>query len=104
MRLGIEDILVETDQRRLRKDQVEILERLRQPERFHAVGLGGVSDRDIVQRCMGDCSPCLVDDGGEHVPGSFLKGWVSGDAVHDEDGLDRFGPVVEDQMEKEEGA
>lgn len=86
MRLGIQHPIIQTHNARLRKDQVKILERLREPKRLHAVRFRRIfSHRDIVQGRIGNARQAVPRDRVEHHPRLFLEDGVAGDAVEDED-------------------
>ena len=105
MRLGIEHKIIETKHRLLTEDQIKILQRLREPERLHAIGFRrpaldvsvrvdvAVGHGDVVERGMRDLRARVVRDGAEHAPGGVAEGRVARDAVQDEDGFDGFGSI-----------
>jgi hypothetical protein len=83
----IQNVVVQANQIWLAKDQVEILERLGQPEALHAVCLTWLDLGHVV-----DGRICNVGFGGvlnafEHLPSDILICLVTCDAVEDEDGF-----------------
>lgn len=91
MRLGIQHPVIETDQVLLCKQEIEVLQRLSEPEALHGVvelrdGFCHIVDgRVTVLGCR-----CAVH-GFEHAPPGFAPVRVACDAVHVPHRLDCFG-------------
>lgn len=87
----IQHPLIQAHQLEITEYEVEVLECLGQPETLHAVHLGGLLLGDIVDGGRGNiCTRSLLDVC-EHDPGLLHPLGVSGEAIHDEDGLDGLG-------------
>jgi hypothetical protein len=90
MRLGVKHPLVQTNNIRLTKHQIEILQRLRRPETLHAIILLRRDLRHVNERRVSELGSGAAFDGFEHCPGAVEEGLVAGDAVEEEEGLDGF--------------
>jgi hypothetical protein len=91
MRFSIQNIFVQTNHIWLRKDKVEILERFRQPKRFHPILELWRFHSTVIQcrmryRCLGE-----ADDGVEHFPRAVWQRGVGSESIKNENGLNRFG-------------
>lgn len=94
MRLSVEDPFVQAHDPRLTEQQVEIFERLREPEALHGViqvwrSLRHVVDGRVPVWCFG-----VLVDGFEHAPAGFAPVAVTGDAVHVPHRFDGFGSTT----------
>ena len=88
----LQNVIIQTNKLRLGKDEIEILERLRQPKTLHVVCLGRIDISDIIDRRMREFRSRVFFNIFEHAPCGILERLVAGDPVHDEDGLDGLGP------------
>lgn len=75
----------------LRKNKVEILQCLREPETLHVIRLIGVDLSDVSDDRVSVFGAGDFLDVLEHAPGGVLEGLVACYAVHDEDGFDGLG-------------
>ncbi len=91
MSLSIQDPLVQTNSVRRRIQQVEVLERFRQPETLHFVDLRRLLDGDVAESRVAEFSRRVLDDGLEHLPAFVLPAAVTRNAIHVPHGFDRFG-------------
>lgn len=80
---------------RLRKDQVEILQRLSKPEALHFIAQLRFTVPHVLDGRMAIFRACRFINVLEHAPGCVLEGLVACDSVHDENGFEGFGSVVE---------
>ena len=93
MRLGVQHPFIKTDLPLLTKQEIEILQRLRQPETLHFVLHFRRRFRYIIDSAVAVHSRRVVVDGFEHGPADAAPVLVAGYAVHVEDGFDGFGAV-----------
>lgn len=96
MSLSIKNPLIQTNNPLIRKQQIEILQRLREPETFHFVIETGRRGHDVVDGAVAIHGRGVFLDGLEHFPACFAPVRVAGYAVHVPDGFDGFGAVGED--------
>lgn len=94
MRLSVKHIPIQTNHIRLTKDKIEILQRLRRPKRFHAIGFWGWHGSHVLESCAAEFGFCVAFDGLEHFPCIFAEAFIASYAVEYEDGLDCFGPCI----------
>lgn len=96
--LGVQNPPVQVHDRRFTEDEVEILQRLGQPETLHAVALLGHRKPHVVHGGVGDGRLRGRVDALEHGPRRVLQLLVARDPVEYEDGLDGLGaknvPIV----------
>ena len=84
-------VIIQTHDLRIAEQQIEVLERLGQPKRLHFVTQARFGRRDVTDGRKAVRSFGGAIDGFEHGPALVTPALVTGDAVHDEDGLDGFG-------------
>jgi hypothetical protein len=91
--LHLQYIVVQTNQTRLTENQVKVFERFCHPETFALIQflrLLSFLNCDVCDSRIGKFGECCIIDRLKHAPCSILKGWVTSDAIEDEDGLDSF--------------
>lgn len=71
MRLRVEDIFIQTDDTAVREYEVEVLQRLGHPERFHTIRLCRVFHRAVIQGGVRNGRNGVCDDGFPHLPRRF---------------------------------
>jgi hypothetical protein len=76
-----QDIFIQADNVRLRKDQIEVLQRLRRPEALHAVEQLRCLRSDIYYARVRNIRPRRCIDGGEHLPSAVLQCLVASNTV-----------------------
>lgn len=86
----LQNIVVQTDQIRLAKNKVEVLERLGQPEALHTVRLGWYGLGHIVNCRIGEVGLGGILYALKHFPSDIVIFLVSCDAVEDENGFNGF--------------
>lgn len=91
MSLRVKYVIVEADESRLTEDQVEVLQRLRHPERLHAIAQLRLSrDSNITYSCVCEFRFSQVGNCRPHFPGGILESGVICDSVQDKDALYGF--------------
>lgn len=93
MRLGVENPFIQTNNIRLRKQKIIILERLCDPETLHLVLQNGSFGSHVGDSAVGILGAGGLDDGLPHGPTLVHPRWVSGDSVHVPHGFDGFGSI-----------
>jgi hypothetical protein len=91
MRLGIQNPLIQAHNILRLKQQVKILQRLREPEALHLVVECRRQLCDVVNRRVAVLRRRVPVNGKEHVPADFAPVHVAGNAVHVPYGFDCFG-------------
>lgn len=91
MRLGIQNPIIQTNNILLRKQQIKVLERLREPETLHLVAKRRFRSCDVVDGAVAVERRRVFIDGLEHAPAGFAPFGVAGYAVHVPYGFDGFG-------------
>lgn len=93
MRFSIQDIFVETDCVRCRKEKVEVLQGFREPETLHRILVVWRWLRNIVDSGVAIFDRGSVYYGFEHRPSLILPDRIAGDTIHVPDRLNSFRPV-----------
>lgn len=83
--------MIQADNVGLGVQQVEVLQRLGQPERLHLIDLRRRGIHHVVDSGVRDARGRVRLDGLEHVPAALGPVLLAGDAPEDEDGLDGLG-------------
>lgn len=78
---------------RLGKYKIQILKCLSEPEALHLIGVFWDGSAHVLDSRVAVLGACGFVDVLEHAPCCILQGLLSCDSVHDEDGLEGFGPV-----------
>lgn len=80
-------IIIQANFVRITEDQVEILQRLREPKTLHAVRMAdttSVVDSDVPDATTGNLGASGVFDGLEHTPCVVQELFITGDAIENE--------------------
>lgn len=77
----LQNPFIQTQDVRLREEEVEVLERLGRPERLHLVAQKGRRARDVRDGRVSKIGARVSLDRLEHLPALFLPGRVAGDSV-----------------------
>lgn len=94
MCLSIQHPFIQADNIRRRIQEIEVLERLREPETLHLIHVARDLGVDVVDGRVAEFRRGGSDDGLEHLPALVLPDLVTGDTVHVPDGFDGFGSGV----------
>lgn len=80
-------IIIQANFVRITEDQVEILQRLREPKTLHAVRMADTTsavDSDVPDATTGNLGASGVFDGLEHTPCVVQELFITGDAIENE--------------------
>jgi hypothetical protein len=91
MGLRVKHPLVQTPPVLTLKEQPCILQRFREPKALHFVLGLGTGARDVVDGAVAVRRARAVQDGRDHFPARCAPVGIARDAVHVEDGFERFG-------------
>jgi hypothetical protein len=94
MRLSIQYPLIQTDLALIRKQQIKVLQRFREPEALHGIVQLRHLFGNIIDSRVTKLSSRRAFHGLEHAPPGFAPVVVARDAVHVPYGLDCFGSVA----------
>lgn len=97
--MDLQNIFIQADMIRLRKDQVKVFQSLRKPEALHLVAQLRQRIANVVNGRVTIFGTGHFVDILKHAPRHILKGLVASDAVHDEDGFDGLGAEGRVSME-----
>lgn len=93
-RKHVQHIFVQADQTRVAEDQIEVFKRFSQPEALHAVYLGWIDLRHILDGGVCNIGSGCAFDALVHFPGNVLIGPIASDAVENKDGFDSLWPAA----------
>ena len=91
MSLRVKHVSIQTDKIGLAEQEVEVLQCFARPERLHLVHDAWVGGADVADGSVRKWGATVLLNRREHFPTGVLEVSVSGYAVEDEDGFDRFG-------------
>lgn len=95
--MNLQDVLIQADEVRLGKDEIQVLKRLSEPVTFHSVGFFRAQVTDVLDGRVTKIGMRHLLNVLEHAPSRILQGLVTSDSVHYENRLNglrsKFGLV-----------